>query len=73
MQKIYIYDMKKVNLTYLKNKTETKYFGVIKPIVLFVIGRLIPVFTSEILLVMMSFAPFYGYMLWNERKFNYNF
>ncbi len=70
ISRIYIYGMKNANLTSLKIEVDTKEFGITKPIVLFVIGILIPIFTSEILLAMMSFVPFYGYMLWNEHKFN---
>lgn len=44
--------------------------GIVKPLLLFFFGVLVPIITDEFLLIALCFAPFYGYMLWNERKFD---
>lgn len=44
--------------------------SVVVPFILFWGGALTPVFTDDFEIILLSFAPFYGYMLLNERKFN---
>ena len=64
-------DMRNGKKTYNVNVVKTVDFhSVILPLVLFGLGILVPVITDEFLVIALSFAPFYGYMLWNEKKFN---
>lgn len=68
---MYIIDMRNGKKTYNVNVVKTVDFhSVILPLVLFGLGILVPVITDEFLVIALSFAPFYGYMFWNEKKFN---
>jgi hypothetical protein len=59
--------MRNENVTHAKKK-----FNKSLPITLFIAGIFIPVFTTEVLFIALSFAPFYGYMLVHERHFDFS-
>ena len=68
---MYIMDMRNGKKTYNVNVVKTVDFhSVILPLVLFVFGILVPVITDDIFVIMFSFVPYYGYLLYNEKNLN---
>lgn len=68
---MYIIGMRNLKKIFSFNLVKTMDFhSVVLPLILFGIGILIPMITDEFLLIVMTFVPFYGYMLWNEKNLN---
>ena len=68
---MYIVGMRNGKRTSGKIKIADKNgIGIVKPLLLFFFGVLVPVITDEFLLIALCFAPFYGCMLWNEKKYD---
>lgn len=62
-------DMRNGKMTYNFNvKGIVDFHGVVLPLVLFVLGILVPVVTEDFFVIMFSFVPYYGYLLYNEKK-----
>lgn len=63
--------MRKWKWTYSEIKVaDKKGIGIAKPLFLFFFGAMVPAITDELLPIVLCFVPFYGYMLWNEKKYD---